>query len=251
MSWVTRIRRGPNPRDEHNKPLPHRSAKALPPLTLRSAPLPSPLSQIESYVFDVVRSSVPKIELDDVFTTKEQIANSITESLQDAMAGFGYQIINTPITDIEPDRAVKQAMNEINKTKRLRVAAEDEGEANKIRAVKEAEAEASRIEIQAKADAEAKFLAGQGISRQRQAIMEGLRESVNAFKNEVQGVDAKTVMDLMIVTQYFDMMKDVGAQGKTAAVFMNSGGDGLTDSVAKGFMSGLPAAPGFAQSMGR
>ena len=91
------------------------------PLTLRSAPLSSPLSQIESYVFDVVRSSVPKIDLDDVFTTKEQIANSITESLQDAMAGFGYQIINTPITDIEPDRAVKQAMNEINKTKRLRV----------------------------------------------------------------------------------------------------------------------------------
>ena len=89
------------------------------------------------------------------------------------------------------------------------------GEAVKIRAVKEAEAEASRTEIQAKADAEAKFLGGQGISRQRQAIMEGLRESVNAFKNEVSGVDAKTVMDLMIVTQYFDMMKDVGAQGKT------------------------------------
>ena len=128
----------------------------------------------------------------------------------------------------------------------LRVAAEDEGEAVKIRAVKEAEAEASRTEIQAKADAEAKFLAGQGISRQRQAIMEGLRESVNAFKTEVRGVDAKTVMDLMIVTQYFDMMKEVGAQGKTAAVFMN-GGDGLSDGVARGFMSGLPAAPGFAQ----
>jgi regulator of protease activity HflC (stomatin/prohibitin superfamily) len=128
----------------------------------------------------------------------------------------------------------------------LRVAAEDEGEATKIRAVKEAEAEASRTEIQAKADAEAKFLAGQGISRQRQAIMEGLRESVNAFKTEVKGVDAKTVMDLMIVTQYFDMMKDVGAQGKTAAIFMNSG-DGISDGVARGFMSGLPAAPGFAQ----
>ena len=85
---------------------------------------------------------------------------------------------------------------------------QDEGEAVKIRAVKEAEAEAARTEIQAKADAEAKFLAGQGIARQRQAIMEGLRESVNAFKNEVQDVDAKTVMDLMIVTQYFDMMRD-------------------------------------------
>lgn len=112
-------------------------------------------------------------------------------------------------------------MNEINKAKRLRVAAEDEGEAVKIRAVKEAEAEASRTEIQAKADAEAKFLGGQGIARQRQAIMEGLRESVNAFKSGVVGVDAKAVMDLMIVTQYFDMMKDIGAQSKTNAVFMN------------------------------
>merc|ERR1719390_306895 len=139
------------------------------------------------------------------------------------MQEFGYNILASPITDIEPDKEVKRAMNEINKMKRLRVAAEDEGEAVKIRAVKEAEAEAGRTEIQARAEAEAKFLGGQGISRQRQAIMEGLRESVNAFKSEVKNVDAKTVMDLMIVTQYFDMMKDVGAQPKTTAVFTNSG----------------------------
>merc|ERR1719161_3183312 len=185
--------------------------------------LTNPKQQIESYVEDVVRSSVPKIDLDDVFTTKEEIAKSIKHELEAAMGSFGYEILATPITDIEPDAQVKASMNQINKAKRLRVAAEDEGEAIKIRAVKEAEAEASRTEIQAKADAEAKFLQGQGISRQRQAIMEGLRESVNAFKNEVSGMDAKTVMDLMIVTQYFDMMKDVGSQPKTSAVFINSG----------------------------
>jgi len=214
-------------------------------------------SQIESYVFDVVRSSVPKIELDDVFTTKEEIAKTIKAELEQSMGSFGYEILATPITDIDPDAQVKRAMNEINKMKRLRVAAEDEGEAVKIRAVKEAEAEASRTEIQAKADAEAKFLAGQGIARQRQAIMEGLRESVNAFKSEVVGVDAKAVMDLMIVTQYFDMMKDIGAQSKTNAVFMNHSPGALEDlaqSVQKGFLSGLPAAPGFAvapSQMGR
>merc|ERR1719450_855646 len=120
----------------------------------------------------------------------------------------------------------------------MRVVAEDEGEAAKIRAVKEAEADAARIEVQAKA------LQGQGIARQRQAIMEGLRESMNAFKEEVSGVDAKTVMDLMIVTQYFDMMRDVGAHPKTTAVFLNNSGGGLDAAVAKGFMSGLPAAPG-------
>jgi len=207
-------------------------------------------SQIESYVFDVVRSSVPKIELDDVFTTKEEIAQNIKKELDEAMGSFGYEILATPITDIDPDAQVKRAMNEINKMKRLRVAAEDEGEAVKIRAVKEAEAEASRTEIQAKADAEAKFLGGQGIARQRQAIMEGLRESVNAFKSEVVGVDAKAVMDLMIVTQYFDMMKDIGAQSKTNAVFMNHSPGALEElaqSVQKGFLSGLPVAPGFAQ----
>merc|ERR1719238_1049743 len=192
--------------------------------------LTNPKQQIESYVFDVVRSSVPKIELDDVFTTKEEISTNIKSELESSMASFGYEILGTPITDIDPDREVKRAMNEINKAKRLRVAAEDEGEAVKIRAVKEAEAEAARTEIQAKADAEAKFLGGQGISRQRQAIMEGLRESVNAFKNEVTGVDAKTVMDLMIVTQYFDMMKDVGAQSKTTAVFLNDS-DGGSEAV--------------------
>merc|ERR1719160_1240427 len=159
--------------------------------------LTNPKQQIESYVFDVVRSSVPKIDLDDVFTTKEEIAQNIKSELTSAMSSFGYTILASPITDIDPDKEVK------------------------IKAVKEAEAEAARTEIQAKADAEAKFLAGQGIARQRQAIMEGLRESVNAFKSEVQDVDAKTVMDLMIVTQYFDMMRDVGAHSKTNAVFLN------------------------------
>ena len=98
---------------------------------------PSSRAQIESYVYDVVRSTVPKIELDDVFLTKEEIASSISEALKESMASFGYQILGTPITDIDPDREVKRAMNEINKMKRLRVAAEDEGEAVKIRAVKE------------------------------------------------------------------------------------------------------------------
>merc|ERR1719311_600854 len=130
--------------------------------------LTNPKQQIESYVFDVVRSSVPKIDLDDVFTTKEEIAQNIKSELTSAMSSFGYTILASPITDIDPDKEVKRAMNDINKAKRLRLAAQDEG-----KAVKEAEAEAARTEIQAKADAEAKFLAGQGIARQRQAIMEG------------------------------------------------------------------------------
>lgn len=207
-------------------------------------------SQIESYVYDVVRSSVPKIDLDDVFTSKDEISSSIKSQLQESMANFGFAILASPITDIEPDKEVKHAMNAINKARRLRQAAADEGESVKIRAIKEAEAEASRTEIQAKADAEAKFMAGQGIARQRQAIISGLRESVNSFTSEVAGVDTKQVMDLMIVTQYFDMMKDIGANSRSNAVFMNHSPGALEDlaqAVQRGFLSSLPAAPGFSQ----
>merc|ERR1712137_471595 len=200
-------------------------------------------SQIESYVYDVVRSSVPKIELDDVFETKEEISNSIKAQLEQSMADFGYKILASPITDIEPNAEVKRAMNEINKAKRLRAAAQDEGEA-----------EAARTEIQAKAEAEAKFMQGQGIARQRQAIIKGLSESVLNFKEQVTDINAKNVLDLMIVTQYFDMMKEIGAQSKTNAVFMNhSPGalDDLSHAVQKGFMAGLPAAAGFSETMQR
>merc|ERR1719424_496348 len=162
--------------------------------------LTNPRSQIEAYVYDVVRSTVPKIELDDVFLTKEVISSEISTCLKAHMADFGYEILATPITDIEPNAEVKRAMNEINKAKRMREAAKDQGEAIKIKAIKEAEAEASRTEIQAKASAEAAHLSGVGIARQRQAIMEGLRESVNAWGTEVDDVQPKQVLDLMIVT---------------------------------------------------
>merc|ERR1719486_71336 len=111
-------------------------------------------------------------------------------------------------------------MNEINKASRLRSAAKDVGEAIKVKAIKEAEADASRTEIQAKATAEAMHLGGVGIARQRQAIMEGLRESVNAWGTDVDDIQPKQVLDLMIVTQYFDMMKEVGASTKSNALFL-------------------------------
>ena len=202
--------------------------------------LTNPRSQIEAYVYDVIRSTVPKIDLDDVFTTKEEISAEISSCLKQHMADFGYEILATPITDIEPNAEVKRAMNEINKAKRLRVAAVDSGEAVKIKAIKEAEAEASRTEIQAKASAEAAHLSGVGIARQRQAIMEGLRESVNAWGSEVDDVQPKQVLDLMIVTQYFDMMKEVGNNSKNNALFLNHSPGGLShlsQSINNGFLA--------------
>ena len=156
------------------------------------------------------------------------------------MADFGYEILATPITDIEPNGEVKRAMNEINRAKRMREAAKDQGEAIKIKAIKDAEAEASKTEIQAKASAEAAHLAGVGIARQRQAIMEGLRESVNAWGSEVDDVQPKQVLDLMIVTQYFDMMKEVGGNSKNNALFLNHSPAGLSElsqSIHNGFLA--------------
>lgn len=203
--------------------------------------LSNPRAQIESYVFDVVRATVPKIDLDGVFLEKEEIARQVGENLKENFSSFGYEILATPITEIEPAPEVKNAMNQINKAKRIREAAKDEGEAIKIRAVKDAEASASSIEIQAKADAEAMYMAGVGMARQRQAIMSGLRESVNAFGKEVEGIDPKQVLDLMIVTQYFDMMTNVGNTSKSNAVFFNHSPAQLaelTASVNRGFLAG-------------
>lgn len=178
-------------------------------------------AQIRSYVFDVVRSTVPRIKLDDVFESKEEIAQSVKEMLSKAMQDFGYQIINTLVTDIAPDSRVKQAMNEINAAQRARVAAQDRAEADKIMIVKAAEA-----------DAESKYLAGTGMARQRQAIITGLRESVMDFQNEVPGITSKDVLDLMMMTQYFDTMKDIGTAKGSNTVFLPSGPGAVADAAA-------------------
>ena len=169
-------------------------------------------AQIRSYVFDVVRSTVPRIKLDDVFESKEEIAQSVKEMLTKAMQDFGYQIINTLVTDIAPDARVKQAMNEINAAQRARVAAQDRAEADKIMVVKAAEA-----------DAESKYLAGTGMARQRQAIIAGLRESVVDFQSEITGISSKDVLDLMMMTQYYDTLKDIGTSKGSNTIFLPSG----------------------------
>ena len=136
--------------------------------------LSDPVRQIEAYVFDVIRSEVPKATLDDLFVLKEELSNRVKEALRSNMESFGFEIISTPITDIDPDAKVKQAMNEINRQERLKQAAREEAESRKIILVKDAEARAQKITIEARAEADAKELAGQGLARQRQAIIDGM-----------------------------------------------------------------------------
>src|SRR5208283_992572 len=162
--------------------------------------LSDPKEQIGSFVFNVILGHVPKQELDGV------------------MAGFGYGIVKALVTDIIPDPKVKAAMNDINAARREQEAANARGEAEKILRVKQAEAEAQSKQLQ-----------GQGIANQRKAIIDGLRESVETFKAGVEGTSAKDVMMLVLLTQYFDTLKEIGASSHSNTIMMPHSPGGMVD----------------------
>ncbi len=170
--------------------------------------LTNPNQQMESWIFDTVRAKVPTMILDDVFEKKEEIATDVEQSLTERLQYYGYSLVRALVNDIQPDAGVADAMNEINRQQRLRVAAEHEGEAKKIIVVKAAEA-----------DAESKRLSGEGIADQRTAIVEGLRESVSKTSQSL-GVDPAAVMTLVLMTQYYDMLTEVGKNSATNTIMV-------------------------------
>lgn len=180
--------------------------------------LQNPQEQITAYVFDTVRARVPNVVLDQLFETKDDIANAVKTELDSVMDDFGYGIVKALVTDIDPDAKVKVSMNEINAAQRLREAAIQQAEADKIRVVKAAEGEA-----------ESKALQGQGIANQRKAIIEGLRESVESFSSAVDGVNSQDVMNLVMMTQYFDTLKELGLSGKNSTILIPHSPSGMGD----------------------
>lgn len=182
-----------------------------------------PHDQITSYVFDVVRAEVPKLKLDDVFERKDDIAVAVKRELNEAMTTYGYDIINTLITDIDPDIQVKNAMNRINAADREKTAAEYEAEAGRI-----------RIVAKAKAEAESKRLQGQGIADQRREIARGLVESVDVL-NRV-GINSQEASALIVVTQHYDTLQAIGADTNSNLILLpnspQAGSDMLNNMVA-------------------
>ncbi|HTA78521.1 MAG TPA: SPFH domain-containing protein [Terracidiphilus sp.] len=172
--------------------------------------LSDPVAQIKSYVEQVILGHVPSMSLDDVFASQASIALAVKQELDADMAAFGYEIVNVLVTDIVPDAKVKSAMNDINAAQREQVAATARGEADKILVVKKAEAEA-----------ESKALQGQGIANQRRAIVEGLQSSIEQFQKAVEGTTSRDVMQLVLVTQYFDTLKSIGESDKTNTLFLS------------------------------
>jgi len=185
--------------------------------------LESPSAQITSYVFDVVRAEVPKMRLDDVFERKDDVANAVKSELNDAMTDYGYDIIKTLVTDIDPDEQVKEAMNRINASEREKVAAEFEAEAERI-----------KIVAKARAEAESKRLQGQGIADQRREIARGLEESVEVL-NKV-GINSQEASALIVVTQHYDTLQAVGSETNSNLILLpnspQAGSQMLNDMIA-------------------
>ena len=182
-----------------------------------------PHDQITSYVFDVVRAEVPKMKLDDVFVKKDNIATAVKSELNDAMMTYGYDIIKTLVTDIDPDAQVKEAMNRINASEREKIAAQFEGDAQRILIVE-----------RAKAEAESKRLQGQGIADQRREIARGLEESV-AVLNKVN-INSQEASALIVVTQHYDTLQSIGSETNSNLILLpnspQSGSQMLNDMVA-------------------
>lgn len=180
--------------------------------------LDNPRNQIASYVFDDVRAEVPKLELDDVFAKKEDIAIAVQQNIAQSMDDYGYLIVKALITDINPDAKVKESMNRINAAKREKEAAFEEGEAKKIKIIKEAEAEA-----------ESKRLSGEGIAKQRLEIVRGFKESVEDFKKSMDNVTHEEIMQFVLMTQYFDTIKDIGANSKNSSILIPHSPGGMKE----------------------
>ncbi|AVI50602.1 SPFH domain-containing protein [Pukyongia salina] len=185
--------------------------------------LQNPHDQITSYVFDVVRAEVPKMKLDDVFERKDDIAIAVKQELNDAMINYGYDIIKTLVTDIDPDVQVKAAMNRINAAEREKVAAEYEAEAERI-----------KIVAKARAEAESKRLQGQGIADQRREIARGLEESVDVLNNV--GINSQEASALIVVTQHYDTLQSIGEETNTNLILLpnspQAGSNMLNDMIA-------------------
>jgi len=180
--------------------------------------LTDPVKQIESMVYNVVLGHVPKMKLDDTFLNQAAIANDLRDSLDGSMKEYGYSIVKVLISDIVPDQKVKAAMNDINAAQREREATVSRAETNKLLLVKQAEAEA-----------ESKRLQGEGIANQRKAIISGLKDSVEDFARTVPGSTPQDVMQLVLMTQYFDTLKDIAANDHSNTLLIPHTPNTLTD----------------------
>ena len=176
-----------------------------------------PEAQIKSYIEDALRSSVPKLTLDELFEKKDEIALEVQKQVAEEMSTYGYVIVKTLITKVEPDAEVKQSMNEINAAQRKRVAAQELAEADKIKIVTAAEAEAEKDRLH-----------GVGIAQQRKAIVDGLADSIRELKESNVSLSEEQIMSILLTNQYLDTLNNF-AQGGNQTIFLPGNPEGVED----------------------
>ena len=176
-----------------------------------------PEAQIKSYIEDALRSSVPKLTLDELFEKKDEIALEVQHQVAEEMSTYGYVIVKTLITKVVPDAEVKQSMNEINAAQRKRVAAQELANADKIKIVTAAEAEAEKDRLH-----------GVGIAQQRKAIVDGLAESIQELKNANVGMTEEQIMSILLTNQYLDTLNTFAAKGNQT-LFLPNHPEGIED----------------------
>jgi regulator of protease activity HflC (stomatin/prohibitin superfamily) len=196
--------------------------------------LSDPSRQIEAWVFDVVRSKVPSLLINGVYENKDEIAKDVEDSLKERMHLYGFQIVRVLVNDVVPPDKVLQAMNEVNTQQRLQAAAMAEGEKKKILVVKDAEAQA-----------EYKALQGKGIANQRREIIKGYRDSIADFTSAIKGSSPREIMDMVIITQYFDTLEKLGSDARSKVVFLPSSPSAVGD-----FMNQLRTTIASAEEVG-
>ncbi len=198
--------------------------------------LSDPIAQIDSYIFDVVRSEIPKLTLDEVFISKDTVALAVKESLEESMDDFGFTIIKTLITDIDPDEKVKQSMNEINAAERLRDAAMSKAEAEKI-----------GIVMNAEAHAESKRLQGLGMANQRKEIAAGLKASIEDLKQS--GINNEEVLTILLITQHYDALEAMSRNSHSNTImvpYSSSNVTGMREQIQEAILTSVGATQGAA-----
>ena len=182
--------------------------------------LEDPEVQMQAYAFDVVRSHIPSMDLDEAYADADTIAKHIQDTLHSQMATYGYEIVKALITNIEPDQRVKDAMNNINASQRNQVAAAAQGDAQKTLAVKKAEGEKETMRLQ-----------GEGVAAERKAIAEGLHESLEIIGQH--GLDPREAMALVALTQYTDMIRNLGESAQSNTILLPHSPSGAGDLLAQ------------------
>lgn len=175
-----------------------------------------PEAQIKSYIEDALRSSVPKLTLDELFEKKDEIALEVQRQVAEEMSTYGYIIVKTLITKVEPDAEVKQSMNEINAAQRKRVAAQELAEADKIKIVTAAEAEAEKDRLH-----------GVGIAEQRKAIVDGLADSIKELKGANVDLTEEQIMSILLTNQYLDTLNNFADKDGNNTIFLPANPDGV------------------------